>query len=53
MADPNPSVRLAACEELLDRAYGKPPQAITGTDDRPPRILTSGGPFAELPPPIR
>lgn len=28
--------QVAACRELLDRAYGKPSQAIVGADDEPP-----------------
>lgn len=30
--------RVAACKELLDRAYGKSPQAITGADGGPIKI---------------
>ena len=36
----NPSspeaAQIAACKELLDRGYGRPPQAIEGTEDGPP-----------------
>jgi hypothetical protein len=28
------SLRLAAANDLLDRAYGKPPQAVVGTQPR-------------------
>jgi hypothetical protein len=28
------SLRLAAANDLLDRAYGKPPQAVVGTQDK-------------------
>jgi hypothetical protein len=28
--------QVAACKELLDRAHGKPAQAIVGDDDGPP-----------------
>jgi hypothetical protein len=28
------SLRLAAANDLLDRAYGKPPQAVVGTETR-------------------
>lgn len=30
--------RVAACKEILDRAYGKSPQAITGADGGPVQI---------------
>lgn len=31
--------RVSAAKELLDRAYGKSPQALTGNDDGPIRVL--------------
>lgn len=30
-----PAARVAASNSLLDRGYGKPPQALTGADDTP------------------
>jgi hypothetical protein len=36
--DPNPSVRLAACKELLDRGIGKAAQPVTGPDAAPDPI---------------
>ena len=35
MSDGDPRVSLKACELLLDRAYGKPTQAITGEQGEP------------------
>lgn len=32
--------RVAACKELLDRAYGKAPQALTGADGGALSVLT-------------
>jgi hypothetical protein len=32
----NEQVKLAAAKEIMDRAYGKPAQAIVGDDDGPP-----------------
>lgn len=32
----NPRVEVAAAQAVLDRAYGKPAQAIVGDDDAPP-----------------
>lgn len=40
LGDPDPKVRLSAAETLLERAYGKVPQAITGGDDDDPAIKT-------------
>ncbi len=28
-------VKIAACREILDRAYGKPAQTVIGADDKP------------------
>jgi hypothetical protein len=33
--DPEPRVRAVAADKLLDRGYGRPPQAITGEDGGP------------------
>lgn len=33
---PDERVSLAAAQEIMNRAYGKSPQAIEGTDDGPP-----------------
>ena len=33
------SLRLAAANDLLDRAYGRPPQAIMTTPDQPVRTI--------------
>jgi len=33
------AVRLAAAKEILDRAYGRSPQPIEGTEDGPPVAL--------------
>ena len=43
-------VRVAACNELLDRAYGKPPptQGFATTDLSPPLRLTSEMPLDEM-----
>ena len=30
-----PAARVAASNSLLDRGYGRPPQALTGADDKP------------------
>jgi hypothetical protein len=36
--------RVAAMKELLDRAHGRPPQAIVGDDNAPPvRTVISWG----------
>lgn len=35
----NEQVQVAACKEILDRAYGKAPQAIIGDDDAPIRAV--------------
>jgi hypothetical protein len=32
------AARIAACKEVLDRAYGKAPQAIVGDSDNPTRL---------------
>jgi hypothetical protein len=34
----SPSARVSAASAILDRGYGKPPQAITGPDGDPVRI---------------
>ena len=40
MDDKQPaSLRLAAANDLLDRAYGKPPQAVVGTEPARRKIL--------------
>lgn len=31
----NDAARVSAANAILDRAYGKPPQAIVGSDDEP------------------
>lgn len=36
MDDENPTVRQRAAEAILDRAYGKPVQALVGDDTEPP-----------------
>lgn len=33
--DTDPKIALPACKEVLDRAYGKPTQALTGEDGGP------------------
>lgn len=33
--DAPPAARVSAANSLLDRGYGKPPQALTGADDAP------------------
>jgi hypothetical protein len=30
------AAKIAACREILDRAYGKPTQTLAGDDDAPP-----------------
>lgn len=39
----NPRVAVAAAVALLDRGYGKPPQAITGKDGGPLAVEMTGG----------
>jgi hypothetical protein len=39
-ASQNESVAVRACEAVLDRAYGKPPQAVELTGDMPPVVVT-------------
>ncbi len=34
----NPKASISACNSILDRAYGKPPQALTGADGGPMRV---------------
>jgi hypothetical protein len=33
------SLRLAAANDLLDRAYGRPPQAVMATPDQPKKTI--------------
>lgn len=47
MKDPNEpaAARVSAANSILDRAYGKPTQAIAGDDDNPLQmIITTGVP---------
>lgn len=36
MATDNPKASISACNSLLDRAFGKPTQPISGDDERAP-----------------
>lgn len=38
MADENGKVAVAACNSILDRAYGKPVQQVTGEDGGPVKL---------------
>ena len=35
LEDPDPRIRLAALVALLDRGFGRPPQAVSGATDMP------------------